>query len=103
MPRSALVKLTPNVPQQIMLASDGLPDRSGENVRFPLVDGRTLLLDLDTAQRLNELEVNLEKPFWICLKWQGTPEEAPYLDLWLDPITERKRAAEEAPELERQL
>src|SRR5690242_749885 len=103
MPRTNLVRLTPNVPQQIALKSDGLASSNGEQVRFELLDGRSLLLDLDSAQRLAELEVNLEEPFWICSKWTGDPDEAPYIDLWLDPAGERRRAREEAPELERQL
>lgn len=103
MPRNNFCRLTPNVPQQIALRSDGLPSKSGEEVRFDLVDGRVLLLDLDTATRLQELEVNLEEPFWICSKWTGSPDEAPYIDLWLDPAGEKRRAREEAPELERQL
>ncbi len=103
MPRNNLVRLTPNVPQQIALKGDGLATTSGEQVRFELVDGRSLLLDLDTAQRLSDLELNFGEPFWICLKWAGSAEEAPYIDLWLDPAGERRRAREEAPELERQL
>lgn len=105
MPRANrnIVSFPPNVPQQIALKSDGLPSASGEHVRFDLVDGRALLLDLESAKRLADLEVNLEEPFWICLKWAGTPEDPQYLDMWLDPIGEKRRAREEAPELERQL
>lgn len=103
MPRTSIARLTPNVPQQIALKSDGLATPSGEQVRFDLMDGRALLLDLDAAQRLTDLCVNLEEPFWICLKWTGSAEDAPYVDMWLDPAGERRRAREEAPEIERQL
>jgi hypothetical protein len=101
-PRSELVHLAPNVPQQLALKRDGVP-AGNDQVRYELVDGRTLLFDLDVAAQLTKLDVNLGETFWICLRWTALPAEAPYYDLWLSPETEMKRATEEESDLERQL
>jgi hypothetical protein len=98
-----VVRFEPNVPQQMALKRDGVPSGDGK-VCYELTDGRTLLLELDVAARLaDELQLNLGESFWICLRWDGKPETAPYFELWLDPQTEKKRAREETSELEKQL
>jgi hypothetical protein len=102
MPRSQKFHFAPNVPVQLVLKRDGVPSSNGR-VRYELVDDRHMLLNLDVAERLTDLEVNLGEPFWACLKWTGLPEEEPYFDLWLDPAIEKKRAREEESDLERQL
>jgi len=93
-----LLTFAPNVPQQISLREpEGqlLTGRFSDQVYFQLSDGRGMVLDSETAAKINLLELRAAEPFSICKQWDGNPKHPMEFTVWLTPQAERARAAAE--------
>lgn len=96
-----LVQFAPNVPQQLALSDpEGmiLEGRFKDQVFYQLTDGRGMVLDTDTAAKLNLLGLQKAEAFSICKTWSGRPKDAMEFTVWLSPSSEKQRAATEDPE-----
>jgi hypothetical protein len=71
-----------------------------EKVMFTLEGGRVMFVTPAVAQRIRLLDVKPGQTFAICKGKKGRLNQ---WDLWLSPETEKAKALEEAPEIERQL
>ena len=93
---SMKVQFVLNVPQTL-----ALQDPSGEyneaynEVSYPCVDERILALETRAAERLNALFLRPGESFAICRRWNHEKGTIPYIDIWLCPASEQRRAAEE--------
>ena len=65
---------------------------SGERVMYTLADDRVMFLDLVTANRMDELGVNVREKFFVCRPPDGKGNGA--WRVWLSPETEQARAKE---------
>jgi len=65
---------------------------SGERVMYTLADDRVMFLDLVTANRMDELGVNVREKFFVCRPTDGKGNGA--WRVWLSPETEQARAKE---------
>jgi len=87
MPRD-IVEFSPNVPVQVALAYGAgkiIDTRIGQRVMFTLVDGRVMFLDLQAAQRINEIQPKPRQPFYVVKNQQskrGSPVE---WRAWISP------------------
>ena len=90
------VKLQPNTPLQLSLADpSGVPEDF--RVHYALSDGHVLTLPRQAAIELNRLDLRPGEMFCICRdtkERKGVPEST--YRVWLPPVTEQERAAEEA-------
>ncbi len=96
-----LISFAPNVPQQLALAdTEGsiLTGRFADQVYYQLSDGRGMVLDTDTAAKLNLLGMAAGEQFSICKQWSGRPRDPQVFAVWLSPSSEKQRAATEDPE-----
>ena len=92
-----------NVPMQLALqdpAGDYHPE--AEEVTYLTADGRELVLETRTAERLNALFLRPGEAFHLCRRWDGSRGTLPRFDFWLSPASEKARAAEESAQGERQ-
>ena len=92
-----------NVPIQLALqdpAGDYHPE--AEEVIYLTTDGRELVLETRTAERLNALFLRPGEAFHLCRRWDGSRGTLPRFDFWLSPASEKARAAEESAQGERQ-
>lgn len=74
-----VVEFPPNVPVTIALKfAQGrmISNERGERMMFTTVDNRVLFLDLDVAQQIGILNINVREPFTIT-KQQGAGKNAP--------------------------
>ena len=71
-----------------------------EKVMFTLEDNRVMFVKPDVAQRIRLLDVNPGQTFSICKGKKGRRDQ---FDLWLSTETEKAKALDEAPDIERQL
>lgn len=95
---NAFVTFAPNVPQMLSLKDpEGqiLSGRFKDQVCFQLSDGRDMVLDSETASKLNLLELKQGEAFSICKKWDGDSRHAMEWSVWVAPQTEKARAKEE--------
>jgi hypothetical protein len=63
------VEFKPNMPVQLALSySEGkiVSGRFGEQVMYSLADGRVMYLNFKVAEKINELELNVREPFFVC-------------------------------------
>src|ERR1041384_1443464 len=65
--------------------------------RYPLADGRDLVVSRDLAASINLLELQPGELFWICKRVKAG--ERLVWDCWLDPATEKARARAERPDM----
>jgi hypothetical protein len=82
------VEFTPNVPVQVALAyKEGkiVEGRFGQRVMFTLADGRVMFLDLDVAQKINELEPKPRQPFFVRKEFSGKKGDLAHWRVWLSP------------------
>lgn len=96
-----LVQFAPNVPQQLALSDpEGmiLEGRFKDQVFYQLTDGRGMVLDMDTAAKVNLLGLQKAEAFSICKNWSGRPKDPMEFTVWLSPSSEKQRAATEDPE-----
>ena len=99
---SQLIAFAPNVPAQVSLREvEGqlLDGRFSDQVYFSLSDGRGMVLDSETAAKLNLLELRPGEPFSVCKKWDGNPKHPMEWTVWLTPQSERARAEVEREQL----
>ena len=92
-----------NIPMQLALqdpAGDYSPE--AEEVTYLTADGRDLVLETRTAERLNALFLRPGEAFHLCRRWDGSRGTLPRFDFWLSPASEKARAAEESAQGERQ-
>jgi hypothetical protein len=92
-----------NVPMQLALqdpAGDYSPE--AEEVTYLTADGRELVLETRTAERLNALFLRPGEAFHLCRRWDNQRGTLPRFDFWLSPASEKARAAEESAQGERQ-
>ena len=92
-----------NVPMQLALkdpAGDYHPE--AEEVIYLTTDGRELVLETRTAERLNALFLRPGEAFHLCRRWDNQRGTLPRFDFWLSPASEKARAAEESAQGERQ-
>ena len=69
-----VVEFSPNVPVEVALAyGQGkiIDTRMGQRVMFTLVDNRVMFLDLDAAQRINEIQPKPRQPFYVVKNQEG--------------------------------
>ena len=101
----APITFAPNVPQQLAIKAEGVFEsgRAGDQVRYDLVDGRTLILAPDVAAKLNMMEVQPGETFFICRYWNGERKQPVRWNVWLSPDSERVRAAVEEDAIAHQL
>lgn len=99
-----LIQFTPNVPLELRMGRDTSPVvlSSDAGCLYTLADGRTLHVSDSVAQNIGKLKLEAGESFFLCLH-RNREGERPVMICWLSPETEKKRAAAEAPELERQL
>ena len=92
--RREVVKFTPNVPVEVALKFAGqntiVSTRYGERVLYTLTDDRVMFVDLEVAQKIDELGVNAREKFCLC---RHSGAKKPVWTVWLSPETERERAA----------
>lgn len=69
-------------------------------VRYTLVGGDCLFVDVPTSQRIRALELKAGETFGMC---KGKDGRRNVWRVWLTPETEKARAAEEKPQVEAQL
>lgn len=92
-----------NVPMQLALqdpAGEYHPET--EEVAYLTADGRELVLETRTAERLNALFLRPGEAFHLCRRWDNQRGTLPRFDFWLSPASEKARAAEESAQGERQ-
>ncbi len=97
----ALVQFAPNVPLQLALEdTEGqmLEGRFKDQVYYQLSDGRGMLLDTDSAAKVNLLGLTAGEQFSICKQWSGRPKDPQVFTVWLSGDSEKARAATEDPE-----
>ena len=73
-----------NVPMQLALqdpAGDYHPE--AEEVTYLTTDGRELVLETRTAERLNALFLRPGEAFHLCRRWDGSRGTLPRFDFWL--------------------
>lgn len=100
-----MVRLKPNVPQQLALAETDpqLDERDwGDFYIYHLTDGRFLSVNSEVAASINILDLDPGEPFCICKRWSGKRREKSYWDVWRAGEPERSRAKGES-ELESKL
>jgi hypothetical protein len=99
------VAFAPNVPQQLAIKAEGVFEsgRAGDQVRYELVDGRTLILAPDVAAKLNMMEVAPGETFFLCKYWNGERKQPVRWNVWLSPDSEQARAAAEEDAVAEQL
>lgn len=93
---SSIVVFAPNVPQMLSLRDpEGqlLSGRFKDQVCFQLSDGRDMVLDSETASKLNLLELKSGEQFSICKKWDGDSRHPMEWTVWIAPQAEKARAA----------
>src|SRR5438128_12376509 len=96
-----LVQFAPNVPQQLALAdTEGqlLTGRFADQVFYQLSDGRQMVLDSESAAKLNLLGLQSGEAFSICKEWSGKPRDPQVFTIWLSSASEKQRAHTEDPE-----
>ena len=88
MRRSEFLRLLNNVPQRLVLASMGVIKGGlyGLQKLFQLADGRSLYLDLEVAQRL-EQTVSIGQEFWLCKRKPAGKREKTRWDIYLEDPT----------------
>ena len=92
-----------NVPMQLALQDPaGDYHAEAEEVTYLTADGRELVLETRTAERLNALFLRPGEAFHLCRRWDGSRGTLPRFDFWLSPASEKARAAEESAQGERQ-
>ena len=97
------VQFVLNVPMQLALQDpSGQYDATYEEVSYPTVDGRELVLPVRAAERLNLLDLRPQESFGLCKRWTKEKGSIPYFDIWLSPASEQARAAAEIAQAERQ-
>lgn len=98
------VIFTPNVPQTLALHSvEGELDDRYNRVHYTTADGRDLSVSSLVAVKINGLELRPGEQFGMCKRWTGNRADPVEWTVWLDLRSEKARAAEEVPEVERQL
>jgi hypothetical protein len=84
-----ILELAPNVPVEIALTypAGKIIDTAGgaQRVMFSLVNGKIMFLDLDVAQRINELGVKPRQPFYIVKNKGGKRGDPVEWRTWLSP------------------
>jgi hypothetical protein len=84
-----VLELAPNVPVEIALAygAGKIIDTAGgaQRVMFSLVNGKVMFLDLDVAQRVNELGVKPRQPFYIVKNKGGKRTDPVEWRVWMSP------------------
>ena len=92
-----------NIPMQLALQDpSGEYHPDAEEVSYLTTDGRELILETRTAERLNALFLRPGEAFHLCRRWDGQRGNLPRFDFWLSPASEQARAAEESAQGERQ-
>jgi hypothetical protein len=88
MRRSEFLRPLKNVPQRLVLASLGVIKGGfyGPQKLFQLADGRSLYLDLEVAQRL-EQTVSIGQEFWLCKRKPAGKRQKTRWDLYLEDPT----------------
>jgi len=82
------VEFSPNVPVLVALAyKEGkiVEGRFGQRVMFTLTDGRVMFLDLDIAQKINELEPKPRQPFFVRKECSGKKGDLAHWRVWMSP------------------
>jgi hypothetical protein len=93
-----------NIPMQLALQDpSGEYHPDAEEVSYLTTDGRELILETRTAERLNALFLRPGEAFHLCRRWDGLRGNLPRFDFWLSPASEKARAAEESAQGEGQL
>jgi hypothetical protein len=88
MRRSEFLRPLNNVPQRLVLASMGVMKGGfyGPQKLFQLADGRSLYLDLEVAQRLEQI-VSIGQEFWLCKRKPAGKGQKRRWDIYLqDPM-----------------
>lgn len=100
MRRGEFVRLLNNGPERLVLASTGVLKQGfyGPRKLFQLADGRSIYLDLEVAQRL-EQTASIGQEFWLCKRKPAGKGQKTRWDIYLEDPT--PRAGE--TELERDL
>ena len=83
-----VVEFSPNVPVEVALAyGQGkiIDTRMGQRVMFTLVDNRVMFLDLDAAQRINEIQPKPRQPFYVVKNQEGKRGSPIQWRAWLSP------------------
>lgn len=101
------ISFEPNVPVTVTLrypAGKIVSGRFGDQVMWGTEQG-TMFLDLDVAQKINDLQPQQGESVCIAKRWNGKKDSRAVWDVWLSPETEKMRAAREAPapDMQRQL
>lgn len=89
------VHFTPNVPQELILLSEGEYLSEIEQVRYSVQGGKTLYLDSHVAGKLFRLEIACGERFFLCKRTRKG--RYPMWDVWLSPESEKLRAEVQAP------
>ena len=88
MRRGEFVRVLNNVPEHLVLASLGVLKGGiyGPQKLFQLADGRSLYLDLDVAERL-EQTVSVGQEFWLCKRKPAGKGQKTRWDIYLEDPT----------------
>src|SRR5215467_8242593 len=88
MRRSEFLRPLNNVPQRLVLASMGVIKGGlyGPQKLFQLADGRSLYLDTEVAQRL-EQTVSIGQEFWLCKRKPAGKGKRTRWDIYLEDPT----------------
>lgn len=105
--RTGVVEFLPNVPVELAMkypAPKMMETRYGMRAMFSTTDGRVFFLDPEVAQKITLLGIRPNERFSVCMRQvQDGRERRKEWDVWLSSQSEKQRAQEEAPQLERQL
>lgn len=101
-----MVDFEPNVPVQVAIKYSEpkiVSGRWGDRCMYSLVDGRVMFVEKDVAASINMMDISVRELFWICKRWNGDKKQKVHWDIWLDPVSEKARAAAERPAIEAEL
>ncbi|MGD0012813.1 MAG: hypothetical protein ABSD56_00080 [Bryobacteraceae bacterium] len=83
-----ILEFSPNVPAQVALAygvGKTIETKFGERVMFTLADGRIMFLEPEVAEKVNELKLRANQPFFICKHRDGKRGSPVEWRAWLSP------------------
>lgn len=95
-----VVQFDPNVPVQLVTKFKNpkiIHTTRGMRAMVTLTNKRVAFLDRDTAAKIEMLGIKPGEAFWICRRVSGEKGALEQWDVYLDPATERARAAAESP------